>query len=34
MIKNIVKPDDDYDYHCYVNYCQTTMIMRSAGEEI
>ena len=34
MIKIIVKQDDDYDYHYYVDYCQTKMIMRSAGEEI
>ena len=34
MIKIIVKPDDDYDYHYHVDYCPTTMIKRSAGEEI
>ena len=28
MIKIIVKPDDDYDYHYYVDYCPTTMNMR------
>ena len=32
MIKIIVKPDDDYDYHYHVDYCQTTMNMRKRYE--